>query len=399
MTEVEMPTQMDAVVQAESRALVQTYKRFPVVLTSGHGCRVTDIDGKSYLDFLGGIAVTILGHGHPAVVAAIQQGATGLIHTSNLYYTPQQVALAELLTQTTGMERVFFTNSGAEAVETALKISRKWGQAQGKFEFISFEGSFHGRTFGAMTATAQAKYQKPFLPLVPGFVHVERTVEAVEAAINDRTVAVLIEPIQGEGGIQVFTTEFLQRLRALLTERGVLLIADEIQSGMGRTGTFLAHEAAGIRADVVCMAKGLANGLPIGAALFRGPVAEAIGYGEHGSTFGGGPFVTSVAKRVIEEVLSTGLMDHAAVGGEQLRGWLRELSDPRIVEVRGRGLMIGIEFDATVTAGDLARKLAVNGLLVGTSGDRVIRLLPPLVVSETEVQEAVAILRRTLAEG
>ncbi|PJF31615.1 MAG: aspartate aminotransferase family protein [Phototrophicales bacterium] len=381
-------TRTEQLIQDEHDVILQTYKRPPFVLVHGQGVHVFDSTGKSYLDWVAGIAVNALGYGDKDVQAVInQQLATGLIHTSNLYHTVPHVELAKLLTEKSFADRVFFTNSGTEANEGAIKFARKVAYEKGyhdKTELVSFSNAFHGRTMGSLSLTPKEKYQtgfKPLLPAIRGAVF--NDIESARAVINANTAGVLIEPIQGEGGINVATPEFLAELRALCDEHDALLIFDEIQCGMGRTGTLWAHEAYDVKPDIMTLAKPLAGGLPIGAILVTNEVASAIQVGNHGSTFAGNPFVTSVAKHVLERLSAPEFLAHVREVGGYLQEKLKSLTHPDIVEVRGRGLMVGLEFkrevDPIIQAG------YEHGLLMVNAGTHVIRFVPPLIIEKHHV--------------
>lgn len=367
--------------------VMQTYARQPVQLIRGKGIRVWDSAGREYLDFLAGIAVCGTGHCHPRVSEAIAQQASRLIHVSNHFYNELQPKLAERLCALTGMERAFFGNSGAEANECAIKIARKWGKSKRGpdcHEIVTFRGSFHGRTLATVTATAQEKYQAPFAPLPPGFVYVEvGDVQGLERAVTERTCAVMIEPIQGESGVKIVPPDFLRRIRSLCDQVGVLLIFDEVQCGMGRTGCFLASQTFGVQGDIVTLAKSVASGVPMGVCLARGEAATTLQPGDHGSTFGGQPLACAAALATLEVLEGEGLLQNAAtVGAEFLRG-LADLAGryPDLVkEARGVGLMLALELREggarRVQAGLLRR-----GIIVNAVGDTILRLLPPLVVT------------------
>ncbi|MDX1434147.1 MAG: acetylornithine transaminase [Gammaproteobacteria bacterium] len=377
-----------------STSVMSTYKRLPVTFTHGEGVYLFDERGERYVDALAGIAVCALGHAHPAVTRAVSEQAARLVHTSNLYGIAAQERLAAELTRLSGMERVFFGNSGAEANEAAIKIARAHGHGRGieTPKVVVTEQSFHGRTLATLSATGNPKIHAGFTPLVEGFLRVPyddvAAIEALAAAHAD-IVAVLVEPILGEGGVVVPGDDYLPRLRTLCDERGWLLMLDEIQTGMGRTGKWFAHQHAGITPDVMTLAKALANGVPIGACLARGAAAEALGPGAHGSTFGGNPLACSAALAVLEAIETEGLVEHAARMGERLRerlgAALKGLNCVR--EIRGRGLMVGIELDRPCA--ELAARACEQHLLINVTADRVIRLLPPLIMSEAEV-DAVA---------
>lgn len=374
-----------------------TYARYPIEIASGSGCRVRDSAGRSYLDFVSGIAVNGLGHGHPAVVRALRAASEGMLHTSNLYWTEPMVHLAERLTAASGMERAFYCNSGAEAIETALKVARK--ARPGRSRIVVFERSFHGRTLGALSATIQPSYQDPFRPLLPGIVSIPfGDFEASSGSIDEQTAAVLVEPVQGEGGVRPAPPSFLAHLRKLCDRTGALLFLDEVQTGIGRTGSFFAYQREPVLPDGVACAKGLAAGLPMGALLARGEAASALGKSEHGSTFGGGPFVSVVALAVIDTVLAPGFLGEVRSKGEHLGARLRALAGeyPALVtQVRGCGLMWGLVLGGEYAA-DLVGELHAAGLLTVPAGKDVLRLLPPLTVSLAEIDEGAALLGSVL---
>ena len=374
--------------------------RAPICLVRGDGVRVWDTDGREYLDFGAGIAVTSLGHCHPRVTGAIQEAAATLLHVSNLYHSAPQIHLAKLLCDHSFAERVFFANSGAEANEAAIKLARKYAKTRwsdDRYEIIATRDSFHGRTLATVTATGQEKYQHGFEPLVPGFKHVPYDdLRAMERAIDTRTAAILVEPIQGEGGVNVPDDGYLPGLRKLCDASGALLILDEIQTGVGRTGRLWAYEHAGIEPDIMTLAKAMANGVPIGAMLTRSEIASVLTAGTHGSTFGGTPFVTSVALATLTAVLEEKIPDRAARMGRYHVHGLGQMARPHpaVNHVRGRGLLIGIELSQPV--GPLVDGCRDAGLLVLSAGERVLRLTPPLVVGEAECDRALEILDRVL---
>jgi acetylornithine/N-succinyldiaminopimelate aminotransferase len=376
------------------------YGRTPICLVRGEGLRVWDSDGREYLDFTSGIAVTGLGHCHPRVTGAIQEAAATLLHVSNIFHTAPQIHLAKLLCEHSFADRVFFANSGAEANEAAIKLARKYAKerfASDRVEIIATRNSFHGRTLATVTATGQEKYQHGFEPLVPGFKHVAyNDLRAMERAMDNHTAAVLVEPIQGEGGVYVPDEDYLPGLRKLCDEAGALLILDEIQTGIGRTGRLWAYEHAGVDPDIMTLAKALANGVPIGAMLAREDVASALAPGTHGSTFGGTPFVTSVALATLTTVIEEGIPERAAKMGQYLMQGLDRLRSrhPAIRELRGRGLLIGIELDRVVAP--IVDACREAGLLVLTAGERVLRLAPALIVGEPECDRALGTLDRAL---
>ncbi len=374
--------------------------RAPIVLVRGDGIRVWDSDGREYLDFGAGLAVTALGHCHPRVTGAIQEAAATLLHVSNLYHAAPQIHLAKLLCEHSFADRVFFSNSGAEANETAIKLARKYAKerlASDRFEIIATRNSFHGRTLATVTATGQEKYQHGFEPLVPGFKHVPyNDLGAMARAIDNRTAAILVEPIQGEGGVNVPDDDYLPGLRKLCDESGALLILDEIQTGVARTGRLWCHQHAGVEPDIMTLAKALANGIPIGAMLARQEVAAVLTAGTHGSTFGGTPFVTSVALATLTTILEDRIADRAARLGRYLMDGLRRLQErhPVIRTVRGKGLLIGAELSVPVAP--LVDACREAGLLVLSAGEKVLRLTPPLIVEERECDRALEIVARAL---
>jgi acetylornithine/N-succinyldiaminopimelate aminotransferase len=390
---------MDALMALEREVYMPTFKRQPMVLARGEGCYVWDEDGKRYLDLVAGIAVNVLGHGHPGLVQAVRDQAGSLMHTSNLYYNRPQVEFAEMLVKWTGMEKVFFTNSGAEANETAIKLARKFGKRHrgGAFAILTATMSFHGRTLTALAATGQPKYQAPFTPLPPGFAHVPfNDIEAIRQATTAETVAVLLEPIQGESGIHPAERQYLLDVRAWCDERGLLLILDEIQSGIGRTGTFLAGEGYGVRADIVTLAKGICGGLPAGATLANGD-ASSFEAGDHGSTMGGGPLVCTAGIATMTAIQEQDLMGNAASTGAYLLKGLEQLmrDHASIARVRGRGLMAALDLNEDWAA-DLVGEARVRGLLVNATGPSTVRMVPALTISTKEVDEGLAIVDEVL---
>jgi len=385
------------------RHLMAVTKRYPVVLVRGDGASVWDSEGKEYLDFTGGIAVTALGHCHPKVVGTMREQAATLLHVSNFFHIPQQIHLAKLLCDHSFADRVFFSNSGAEANETAIKLARKWAKEHGasdRGDIISMRGSFHGRTLATVTATAQEKYHHGFEPLPAGFKYVPfNDLNAVERAIDSRTAAVMVEPIQGEGGINVPDDGYLPGLRHICDEADILLILDEIQTGMGRTGKLWCYEHAGIAPDIMTLAKALANGVPIGATLSTDEVARAFTPGSHGSTFGGNPFATAVGITVFSTLVEERLPERAAIMGRRLRDGLlaiQQANPEAVKEVRGKGLLIGV--DLQLPAAAVVSACRERGLLVLTTGDNVLRLAPPLIVGEEAADRAVAIIARAIED-
>ncbi len=388
-----------ALMALEHEVYMPTFKRQPMVLARGEGCYVWDEDGKRYLDLVAGIAVNVLGHGHSGLVKAVRDQAGTLMHVSNLYYNRPQVEFAEMLVKWTGMEKVFFTNSGAEANETAIKLARKFGKRHrnGAFAIITATMSFHGRTLTALAATGQPKYQAAFTPMPPGFSHVPfNDIEAIRRATTDETVAVLLEPIQGESGIHPADPQYLRDVRAWCDERGLLLILDEIQSGIGRTGTFLAGEGYGVRGDIVTLAKGICGGLPAGATLANGD-ASSFEAGDHGSTMGGGPLVCTAGIATLTAIQEQDLMGNAVSTGAYLLEGLEKLmrNHAAVARVRGRGLMAAFDLKED-WASDLVGAARIRGLLVNATGPSTIRMVPPLTISPEEIDEGLAIVDEVL---
>jgi acetylornithine/N-succinyldiaminopimelate aminotransferase len=381
-------------------ALMDTYQRQPLTLRSGNGVWVTSSDGRELLDMVAGIAVNVLGHNHPAMLAAIAAQAATLIHTSNLYYTEPQLDLAELLIESAFRSRVFFCNSGAEANEGAIKLARKWGKLRrdGADVIICAQGAFHGRTLGALAATANRRYREPFEPLPKGFVHVSfNDLSALESAIDATTCAVMLEPIQGESGVVPLEPGHLGAVRRLCDERDVLLILDEVQTGMGRTGRWWAYQHEAVAPDVMTVAKGLGGGYPIGAIL-AAPRADVFEFGDHGSTFGGGPLACAAAVAVMRTIEREGLVQHAAEVGDYLAESLSALAErgAPIAGVRGRGLMVGVGLSRDIAAPVAAAALDA-GLIVNAIGPRTLRLVPALIITRAEVDEAMSRLGKAFA--
>ncbi len=384
----------------EERVHLQTYARQPITLISGHGCWVTDDAGREYLDLVAGIAVNVLGHSHPAVAEAVARQAATLVQVSNLYYTLPQLELAEELVSRSPFDRAFFTNSGTEANEAALKLARRHGGERSAHEVVSLVGSFHGRTFGSLAATGQPTYQAPFAPLPPGFRHVTpNDVDQLDATVTDATCAVLLEPIMGEGGVHPLTDEFLIAARAACDRVGALLILDEIQTGVGRTGTFFAFEQTPIVPDAVTLAKGLAGGIPIGALLVR-ERAAAFKIGDHGTTLGGNPVSCAAGLATLHVIDTDDLMANARARGAQLVEALAKLlADGVLAEVRGRGLMLGLETAKPIARAAVAVARDHHGLLINATGDSTIRLVPPLTIGADEVDLAVERLEAALVDA
>lgn len=401
MTTMELNPQTRDWVALEKQYYQGTFKRQPLTLVRGEGVRVWDSDGKAYLDFVAGIAVNVLGHCHPAIIKAIQEQVTQLIHVSNLYYNTRQIELAELLgIQSQGM-RSFFSNSGAEANEGAIKLARKYGRLHrnGAYEIISMERSFHGRTLATTAATGQASYQATWVPLPDGFKQVPfNDLEAVKAATSEKTIGILVEAVQGEGGIWPADKAFMQGLRAWCDEQNLVLICDEVQAGMGRTGTFFSWEHFDVRPDITTMAKGLAGGVPIGAML-TGPRTDIFTYGDHGTTFGGNPIACAAGIATIQTILQENLLDHATEMGNYWNGKLEALCAKYdfIDSPRGLGLMraVNVKHDLAPT---IVQQALEHGLLLNNTGPATLRMIPPLILTTADLDEAASILDKALAD-
>jgi acetylornithine/N-succinyldiaminopimelate aminotransferase len=405
-----MTTALPAHIEAASPHVMNTYGRLPIAMSHGQGCRVWDVNGKEYLDGLGGIAVNTLGHNHPRLVPALQDQLSKIIHSSNYYHVPGQEVLAAKLVALSGMTNVFFCSTGLEANEAALKLARKFGHDKGieRPEIVVYEKAFHGRSIATLSATGNVKVQAGFGPLVEGFIRVPlNDVAALEAATagNPNVVAVFFEAIQGEGGINPMDAGYMQQVRKLCDENDWLLMIDEVQCGMGRTGKWFAHQWAGIQPDVMPLAKGLGSGVPIGAVVAGPRAAHIFGPGNHGTTFGGNPLAMRAGIETLKIMEEDGLLAHAGKVGAHLKAALSrelaaELASGRVKEIRGFGLMLGI--DLAVPCGEILQRAADNGLLLSVTADSVIRLVPPLILSEAEADEIVAILcpliRQLLAE-
>ncbi len=383
--------------------LLQNYKQQPIVLVRGQGARVWDADGREYLDLLGGIATCALGHCHPEVVAAAKAQLDSLWHVSNVFYSQPQIDLAEQLTAWSGLERAFFCNSGGEANEALIKLTRKVMKDRGtpeRFEIISFDKSFHGRTLATVTATGQPKYHAGFEPLPAGFKHVPYgDLDAVRAAVGPATAAILVEPIQGEGGVRAAPKGFLSALRTLCDERGLLLLVDEVQTGMGRTGKPFGFMHEGIRPDAISVAKALGNGLPIAAMLCRDEVGRSLVPGTHGSTFGGNLVAAAAANAVLRILRAPGFLQDVEEKGTYFLARARELQSRlpagRIVDVRGQGLLLGLELDRDVAP--VIGTLREAGLLVNAAGERTVRFAPPFIVTRKELDEGLSLVERVLS--
>jgi len=376
--------------------IAHTYNRYPVLLVKGKGTRVWDLEGEEYLDFVSGLAVLNLGHCHPRVVKAIQTQAEKLIHVSNFYYIEPQIQLASLLCKHSFADKVFFCNSGAEANEGAFKLARKYAKekmGKDRYEIITMEGSFHGRTLATLTATGQEKFHKGYEPLMPGFKYIPfNDIGAVKSGINSKTCAVMLEPIQGEGGVNCPSEGYLKALREICDERGVLLIFDEVQVGMGRTGKLFAYEHEGVEPDMLTLAKSLAGGVPIGALLIKKGIAESFNPGDHASTFGGNPLATAAGVAALTTILEEGMLENCEKMGDYFLSQLQEIKKKFsfVEEVRGKGLILGMELrmDGSSIVNEMMRKK----ILINCTMGNVLRFLPPLIVTKKEIDRVVAAL-------
>jgi len=385
------------ILEESKKYIMNTYKRLPLLIVKGRGNRIYDRDGKEYIDFVSGLAVNNLGHCNPRVTVAFQKQAQRLVHTSNLFYTEPQINLARLLVENSFADKVFFCNSGAEANEAAIKLVRKYSKdkGNGRYEIITTYNSFHGRTLATITATGQERFHKGFEPLVPGFSYVPyNDADAVEKAITDKTAAILVEPIQGEGGVNVPDEDYLKRLRKICDANGILLVLDEVQTGLGRTGKLFAYQHTGIEPDIMTLAKGLGNGLPIGAMLARDHVAQAFTPGTHASTFGGTPLVCSAAIEVIKTLTEDEmLLDNCRRMGKYFTEELNSLKEkyPQIIRnVRGKGLLIGMEL--SIKGDDIVQECIKKGVVINCTMERVLRFLPPLDINPIDIDALMDIL-------
>ncbi|MCD6580462.1 MAG: aspartate aminotransferase family protein [Desulfuromusa sp.] len=382
--------------------VAKTYGRYPLVAVSGKGCWLTDIDGKKYLDFLAGVAVNNLGHCHPKVVAALQDQAGKLLHCSNFYHIPQQIELAEILCEHSFGDRVFFCNSGAEANEAALKLARKYSldnHSDDRFEIITAENSFHGRTIATISATNQEKICNGFGPLLTGFKYVPfGDIEVIKATISSKTCAIMLEPIQGEGGINIPPAGYLQAVRELCDQNDLLLIFDEVQVGLGRTGKLFAYQHDGVEPDVMTLAKALAAGPPIGAMIVREKYAAALGPGTHGSTFGGNPLLAAAGVAAMKVYLNGNVLENSVTTGNYLQTKLEQLQTKYtfVAQVRGRGLMVGMEL--TIEGGEIVKTALDRGLLINCTAGKILRFVPPLIVTRAEVDQMIKILDGIFSE-
>jgi predicted acetylornithine/succinylornithine family transaminase len=390
----------DELIALSDKYIMSTYKRFPIVLVRGSGARVWDSNGKEYLDFVAGIAVCSLGHSHPKVVEAIKKQVETLTHVSNLYHIEPQILYARRLMENSFAHKAFFCNSGAEANEAAIKLARKYAYentGEGKYELITMEDSFHGRTMATVSATGQTKFQVGFAPLLEGFKYVPfDNISALRDAITDKTCGVMLEPIQGEGGIKIPDDKYLTEVRKICDEKGILMILDEIQVGMGRTGTLFAYEHYKVKPDIVTLAKAVGNGFPIGVMMATDRVASAFQPGSHASTFGGNPLAMAAALATLETIMKDGILENVGKVGSYFIKRLHELKNRSSIvkEIRGRGLIIGMEI--SIEGSQIVNACMDRGLLINCTGGNVLRFVPPLTITEKDVNAAVAILGEVL---
>ena len=380
--------------------IMHTYKRFPVVIVKGLAQKVWDVNGKEYLDFVAGIAVCNLGHSHPKVIAAVKKQLEKLTHISNLYYIEPQAQLAQLLVENSFADKVFFCNSGAEANEAAIKLARKYAHENwggDKFELITMKDSFHGRTMATITATGQEKFQFGFTPLLEGFTYVPfNDLQALEAAISEKTCGIMVEPIQGEGGVNIPDAQYLSSVREICDRHGILLIVDEVQTGIGRTGKLFAYEHSGIKPDIMTLAKALGNGFPVGAMLATDKIAQAFTPGNHASTFGGNPLAMAAAKATLKTILQEGILENCQKAGDYFLSQLKKLQQKHkiINEVRGKGLMLAAVL--SIEAGDIVNKCLQKGLLINSTGGKTLRFVPPLIITNQDIDHAIDILEEAM---
>lgn len=401
-----MDRKLEEVMELDRRYYLNVFgKRTPVCFERGEGVFLYDTKGERYLDFFAGIAVNALGHSHPAVVGAVKAQAEKLIHCSNLYYIEPQARLAELICKNSCADRVFFCNSGAEANEGAIKLARiynrkRFGEQNKKNEFLCLTHSFHGRTVTTATATGQDKYRLPYAPLTPGFSHVEiNDFEQLRAAVSERTCAILLEPVQGESGVYPLTPAYARKVRQLCDEQDILLIFDEVQTGVGRTGRLFGYETLGVEPDIFTLAKALGGGVPIGCVCARGEVADAFEPGDHGSTFGGNPLACAAGYAALSEILAEKLPDNAARMGDYIRACVAEQKEALgLREIRIAGLMIGLEFEKPIAAQVRQTLFEKHRVLVGSVGDRILRVLPPLIITRQDCDLFLEALRASVRE-
>ncbi len=383
-------------IQEEKKYLIGNYARFPVAFERGEGVYLYDTEGKKYLDMLAGIAVNTLGYSHPKLIKALEEQIKKLIHVSNLFYIPPQIEVAKLLVENTCGDKVFFCNSGAEANEAAIKLVRKYFYDKGrpdKYEIITFTGGFHGRTIGSLTATAQPKYHEGFKPLLQGIRYAEfNNPESLKETITDKTAAIMFEFIQGEGGINPIDPQFLETIKQIAKEKELLIVVDEVQTGIGRTGKLFAYQHYDIEPDIITSAKGLGGGVPVGAVIAKDEVARVLTPGTHGSTFGGNYLAMVAAKVVLEEVLAEGFLTKVVENGIYLKEGLRRIG----LKPKGYGLMVGVDLPESISAKEIAKKALEKGLIVGTAGTNTLRFVPPLIVEKNHIDEAINILEGLL---
>jgi len=393
---------MEELIRQADRVIMGTYKRFPLVLVKGSGTRVWDSAGNEYLDLVAGIAVCGLGHSHPAVIEAVRKQVETLTHVSNLYYTEPQARMAQLLVDNSFADRVFFCNSGAEANEAAIKLARKFSHTRsgdGKYELITMRNSFHGRTLAALAATGQERFHQGFEPLPEGFRYVPfGDLSALEEAVNARTCGVLLEPIQGEGGVIIPPADYLAKVRDICNRHRLLMILDEVQTGMGRTGTLFAYENTGIKPDILTLAKALGNGFPVGAMLATQEVAQAFVPGSHASTFGGNPLAMAAAIATVETILNNGVLENCLEMGGYFLGLLAGLMNRHgiIKAIRGRGLMLAMEL--TINGEEIVGRCLKKGLLINCTNGNILRFVPPLIIGAADIDQAVQILDEVISE-
>ncbi len=385
----------EELIDIEDNYFINTFTRQPIVLDHGDGVKVSDVDGKEYLDMFAGIAVNALGHNHPNIVKAIQNQAEKLIHISSIYYNEPALVYAKKLIDLTDFDRIFYANSGAEANEGAIKLAVKY---TGKSEIISAVDSFHGRTIMTLAATGHEEYHEPFKPVMPqGFINVEyNNIEAIKEAITENTAAIILEPIQGEGGINVPDKDYLKEVEKLCKDNGIVLIIDEVQTGFGRCGSLFAHELFGIKPDIITMAKGIGGGVPMGAILAKEEISNAFVPGDHGTTFGGGPLVCAAAIAVLDTIYEDNLLENVNEVGSYFKGELLKLKESKdvIAEVRGEGLMIGLEL--TKSGAEYVDKLREAGFLINCTADKVLRFVPPLIIKKEDIDEFIKALDEIL---
>ncbi len=395
-------TTTELVIERERQFLLQTYSRYPLVIARGKGCFLFDVEGKRYLDFVAGLGVNALGHAHPRIVKTIREQAARAIHLSNLYYNEYQGHLAEKLCRLSGMQRAFFSNSGTEAIEGSLKLARLAGHRTGgssKSQIVALQGSYHGRTFGSLSLTGQDKYRKGFEPLLEQVTFVERNdLEALRASVHDNTCAIVLEPIFGEGGIRACSVEFLKECRSLADRHHAALVFDEIQCGLGRTGTMFAFQTFGVQPDMVAVAKPIAAGLPLGAFLAKEEFASAISPGQHGTTFGGGPLACRVALEYLAVIEEEHLLENVLRVGEYLHQQLQDLVDryEAAQECRGRGMIQGLQLE--IPARPIVEQALAEGMLFNSTQDTVVRFLPPFLLQEKHVDKGIRVLKKLLGQ-